>query len=331
MESYDEFKEYLTYGLPNKSTYSMQMNQAQKNSISDFDLLKNLPNQQQSWQNYNQQVQQQIWPSQEQNSLGVERRYKIRNNYYCKPRLKFENWNSGSKRQELQLINLLDSGERQRKVEMSWWKKRIEQRQMSLVWAMISISNQKVMDRNANSNNLQQTQMQNREPIPDRHINRIDESSKTGAQDIILKGALYICKQNNSQNKLAEKNILQKKLKTNNQIQFQLELRKELQSGLKKEAKKVEIRYCNLLLICTKKGNKRRKVLDSREFNKGTEKVRYKFDSVQSVMNLMEPEMYATVLDLKSVYNRIKVDERLQPFISFQFLIKEYKYIWMQF
>ena len=70
-----------------------------------------------------------------------------------------------------------------------------------------------------------------------------------------------------------------------------------------------------------------RLILNLKETNTYLEKIHFKMETFQSILNLIRPDCYMCSIDLKDAYYSVKIDENDQKYLKFYYKGKLYKFI----
>ncbi|KAA6376374.1 MAG: hypothetical protein EZS28_028096 [Streblomastix strix] len=107
-------------------------------------------------------------------------------------------------------------------------------------------------------------------------------------------------------------------------MEYQKQHNKESISGVVVEAN--NIRTLKISFIVSRPDGKLRKILDCRAINNITQQINFKIDGFERNKQILEREIFATVLDLKDSFDHISVSEQILPYFSFKFLNRTYTY-----
>jgi hypothetical protein len=82
--------------------------------------------------------------------------------------------------------------------------------------------------------------------------------------------------------------------------------------------------HWNPSFIRPKSNGKFRKIIDCRGVNSATNRIHFKMEGVKDIMDLLEVEDYATILDLEGAYHHIRVEPELSRYFGFRFRNRDY-------
>ncbi|KAA6379680.1 MAG: putative Transposon Ty3-G Gag-Pol polyprotein, partial [Streblomastix strix] len=153
-----------------------------------------------------------------------------------------------------------------------------------------------------------------------------------GASQILIEGAQANWKDVEAPEQLKKRLKFQEFQGTEEEERIYIEvLQEEIQQGVVTRIPKEEVLFLNRTFVIPKKDGRKRKILDCRQVNRYLQDISFKGEDFKKVANITLRGDWATVLDISSVYNHIKVSEELQKYLAFTFAKETYTYIGMPF
>ena len=89
--------------------------------------------------------------------------------------------------------------------------------------------------------------------------------------------------------------------------------------------------FLSNVFLCPKKDGGYRMILNLKEFNKYVDKIHFKMETLQSILHLVTPQCWQTILDLQDAYLTVPVKFAHQIFLKFTFQGQIYMYIVLPF
>ncbi|KAA6382492.1 MAG: putative Transposon Ty3-G Gag-Pol polyprotein, partial [Streblomastix strix] len=153
-----------------------------------------------------------------------------------------------------------------------------------------------------------------------------------GASQILIEGAQANWKDVEAPEQLMKRLKSQEFQGTEEEKRIYIEaLQEEIQQGVVTRIPREEVLFLNRTFVIPKKDGRKRKILDCRQVNKYLQDISFKGEDFKKVANITLRGDWATVLDISSAYNHIKVSEELQKYLAFTFAKETYTYIGMPF
>ncbi|KAA6327924.1 MAG: putative Transposon Ty3-G Gag-Pol polyprotein, partial [Streblomastix strix] len=111
--------------------------------------------------------------------------------------------------------------------------------------------------------------------------------------------------------------------------EYNKQLQKEIQQGIVIEVPSVKV--LNRTFLVPRSDGRLRKILDCRMVNSVTMNQKFQMEGVEHLRQLIQPEDFATTLDLRDAYHHVNVHSSLHPYFSFAFRDKMYTYAGLPF
>ncbi|KAA6372723.1 MAG: hypothetical protein EZS28_031751 [Streblomastix strix] len=152
------------------------------------------------------------------------------------------------------------------------------------------------------------------------------------ASQVLIEGAQANCRDVEAPVQLKKSRKFQEFRRTEEEEKIYTEtVQEEIQQGIVTRIPKVEVYFLNRTLVIPKKDGRKRKILDCHLVNKYLHDISFKGEDFKKVANITLRGDWATVLEISSFYNHIKVSEELQKYLAFTFAKETYTYIGMPF
>jgi hypothetical protein len=109
------------------------------------------------------------------------------------------------------------------------------------------------------------------------------------------------------------------------------QLQVELDEGVIMEVTREQCRYLSPTFLVPKKGGEWRKILDCRGLNRFIQDITFQMEDHRTVAAIIEPNQFAASIDIRSAYHHLPVSEDLQPYLTFTYAGRYYRYKGMPF
>ncbi|KAA6323079.1 MAG: putative Transposon Ty3-G Gag-Pol polyprotein, partial [Streblomastix strix] len=111
--------------------------------------------------------------------------------------------------------------------------------------------------------------------------------------------------------------------------EYNKQLQKEIQQGIVIEVPSVKV--LNRTFLVLRSDGRLRKILDCRMVNSVTMNLKFQMEGVEHLRQLIQPEDFATTLDLRDAYHHVNVHSSLRPYFGFAFRDRMYTYAGLPF